>query len=86
MSSSNFLINNLNVLLCSGRAKDNLGDLIDAHYGPILTVNLIRKLGELTFLTCIFIQNNVISTCPLEKSVMQEIEQKWRENTLLNPR
>jgi hypothetical protein len=43
---------------------------VDACYQPILSLNLIRKLGELTFLTCIFIQNNVISICPLESSAM----------------
>jgi hypothetical protein len=62
-----------------------MGD-VDAHYGLISTVNLIRKLEELIFLPRIFIQNNVNSTCPLENSVMQESKQKWRENIPLNPR
>jgi hypothetical protein len=47
---------------------------------------LIKKLGELTFLAHIFIQNNIDSTCPLENSAIQEFEQKWREHTPLNPR
>jgi hypothetical protein len=59
---------------------------VHAHYGTISTINLIRKLGELTFLTRIFIRNNVISTYPLEILAMYGIEQKWRENTPLNPR
>jgi hypothetical protein len=41
--------------------------IVDAHYGPISTVNLTKKLGELTFLAGIFIQSNVDSTRPLEK-------------------
>jgi hypothetical protein len=57
-----------------------------ARYRPISIVNLIRKLREVTFLTCIFIWNNIISTCPLEISAIPEFEQKWRENTPLNPR
>jgi hypothetical protein len=63
-----------------------VGDLVDARYGPILTINLIWKSWELTFLACIFIQNNINSTCPLENIARQEFEQKWRENTPLNPR
>jgi hypothetical protein len=31
------------------------GDFVDARYGMISTVNLIRKLGELAFLARIFI-------------------------------
>jgi hypothetical protein len=31
------------------------GMIVDARYGSILTVNLIRKLGELAFLARIFI-------------------------------
>jgi hypothetical protein len=58
---------------------------VDARYGPFSTINLIRKLGELTFLAHIFFQNNINSTCPMENSAMQEFEQKWRENTPLNP-
>jgi hypothetical protein len=47
---------------------------------------MIRKLGELTFLACILIQKNINSIRPLEINAMQEFEQKWRENTPLNPR
>jgi hypothetical protein len=59
---------------------------IEARYGPILTVNLIRKLGELTFLAGIFIHNNINSTYPLKNIAMQKFELKWRKNTHLNPR
>jgi hypothetical protein len=69
-----------------GRTRCRLEDPIDGRYGPILTVNLIKKLGELIFVACIFIQNNANSTCPLENSVMQKFEQKWRETISLNPR
>jgi hypothetical protein len=48
--------------------------VVDGHYKPILTVNLIRKSRELIFLASIFIQNNVNFTCPLENSAMQEFE------------
>jgi hypothetical protein len=63
-----------------------VGDLVDARYAPISTINLTRKLEELTFLAGIFIQNNVNSICPLENIAMQKFELKWRENTPLNPR
>jgi hypothetical protein len=59
---------------------------VDACYGSILTVNFIRELGELVFLACIFIYNNIISTCLLENNAMQWFELKWRENVHLNLR
>jgi hypothetical protein len=60
------------------RATSSIGGGVDARYEPIFIVNLTRKLGELTFLAGIFIQNNVNSTCPLENIAMQEFELKWR--------
>jgi hypothetical protein len=53
-----------------------VGDLVDAHYGPFLTINLIRKLGELTLPAGIFIQIMSNSTCPLENIAMQKFRQK----------
>jgi hypothetical protein len=52
--------------------------LADARYGSISTVNLIKKLGELTCHAHIFIQNNAKPICPLENIAMLEIEQKCR--------
>ena len=55
------------VLLCSGWAKDSLGDLVDACWRPFSSVNSIKKSWEFAFLTRIFIQKRSKATMPLEK-------------------
>jgi hypothetical protein len=64
----------------------NMGDPVNARYGPFSTINLIRKIGELAFSACIFIQNNINSTYHLKNIAMQEFEQKWWKSTPWNPR